>query len=83
MSQYIPIMRRVMPLPVLRVLLLVQGIMVLPFLFYLPLWLGVVFGLVLIWRWRVTHGEMRQAPKLKVRPEADGQRRRAATGAEP
>jgi transglutaminase-like putative cysteine protease len=66
MSQYIPIMRRVMPLSVLRVLLLVQGIMVIPFLFYLPLWLGVVFLLVLLWRWRVTHGEMRQAPRSLI-----------------
>lgn len=66
MTQYVPIMRRVMPLSVLWVLLLVQGIMVLPFLFYLPLWLGAVFGLVLMWRWRVTHGEMRQAPRSLI-----------------
>ncbi|MEX2321272.1 MAG: transglutaminaseTgpA domain-containing protein, partial [Saccharospirillum sp.] len=66
MTQYVPVMRRVMPLSVLWVLLLVQGIMVLPFLFYLPLWLGAVFGLVLMWRWRVTHGEMRQAPRSLI-----------------
>jgi len=66
MTHYIPIMRRVMPLSVLRVLLLVQGIMVVPFLFYLPAWLGVVFVLVLLWRWRVTHGEMRVAPRSLI-----------------
>lgn len=66
MTQYVPIMHRVMPLPVLWVLLLVQGVMVVPFLFYLPLWLGVVFVLVLIWRWRVTHGDMRKAPRSLI-----------------
>lgn len=62
MTQFVPVMRRVMPLPVLRVLLLVQAVMIVPFLFYLPLWLGAVLLLVLAWRWRVTHGEVRKAP---------------------
>lgn len=62
MTTLIPPMRRAMPLKVLWTLMAVQWVLVLPFLRYLPFWLGLVLVLVMVWRWRVMHGELRTAP---------------------
>ncbi|MHA7878473.1 MAG: transglutaminase family protein [Saccharospirillum sp.] len=62
MTAAIAPLRRVMPLQVLWVLMAVQWVLVLPFLRYLPLWLGLVLVLVMLWRWQVMHGELRPAP---------------------
>jgi len=67
MNHYVPPMQRALLLPTLKVLMLVQWVVVLPFLRYLPVWLGGVLALVMVWRWRVMHGDMRPAPLwLKV-----------------
>lgn len=67
MRHYVPPMQRALTLPTLKILMLVQWIVVLPFLRYLPVWLGGVLALVMLWRWRVMHGDIRPAPLwLKV-----------------
>lgn len=63
MNHYRPPLQRALPFSVLVVLVWVQALVVLPFLRYLPAWLGGVLLLVLFWRWRVMHGEMRSAPR--------------------
>lgn len=50
----------------LRLLLLVQFFTVLPFLQFLPVWLVLVFCLVVFWRWRVLRGEFKKPPKWLV-----------------
>ena len=62
MKHYVPPMQRALTLSVLKVLVLVQWVVVLPFSRYLPAWMGAVLALVMVWRWRVMHGEMRPAP---------------------
>lgn len=62
MTSVIKPMHRAMPLKVLWTLMAVQWVLVLPFLRYLPFWLGLVLVLVMFWRWRVMHGELRTAP---------------------
>lgn len=63
MMRYLPPMQRALPRANLVVLAFVQTVVVVPFLQFLPVWLGAVLLLVIFWRWRVAHGEVRRAPR--------------------
>lgn len=66
MRQYVPPMQRALPFSNLLVLVVVQAVVVLPFLQFLPVWLGAVLLMVMFWRWRVMHGEIRRAPRTLI-----------------
>lgn len=62
-QSYIAPPRRALNRSGIQTLLLVQLLTLLFFVPYVPNWLLVVYALVLFWRWRVLHGELRTPPR--------------------
>ncbi len=50
----------------IKMLLVVQFLTILPFAFYMPWWLLVVFFVVVLWRFRVLRGELRKPPLVII-----------------
>ncbi|MEJ2062111.1 MAG: hypothetical protein P8X74_02330 [Reinekea sp.] len=65
-NNYIRPSQRVIHEAAIKTLLTVQFITILPFVVYMPPWLLVVFGVVVLWRYRVLHGELRKPPRLML-----------------
>ncbi|MDX1342648.1 MAG: DUF3488 and transglutaminase-like domain-containing protein [Reinekea sp.] len=63
---YIPPYQRVIHQAAFKALLVVQFLTVIPFMPYMPNWLLAVLFLVVIWRWRVLHGELKKPPLIVV-----------------
>lgn len=61
---YIPPNRRALHQPAVKWLLITQFFTIVPFMSYLPQWLLLVFGLAVIWRFRVMRGQLRKPPLL-------------------